>query len=50
MLKSEDAPEAVDDGLSACLPPSLNDSWRDIAKLRLCYQELFLFSNIDRIR
>lgn len=50
MLRSEDAIEAVDDGLSACLPPSLNESWRDVAKLRLRCQEVFVFLNIDRIR
>lgn len=46
MLRSEDAIEAVDDGLSACLPPSLNESWRDVVKLRLRCQELFVFLNI----
>lgn len=35
---------------SACLPPSLNESWRDVADLHLCYQEFFVFLNIDRIR
>lgn len=48
MLSSEYAIKPVD-GLVRCSPPSLNVSRRDVARLRLCYQGLSVFFNIDRM-